>query len=104
MDPAAGVVKQLEFYDQAMATRIPYKKRGDDASTSFFEGFSPLEQHSPTSANRSEFMWEESGELPSSFVQQFKKLEAATVDLSTTVSTAIGAIGGRLGNQEHIAL
>eukprot|EP00978_Attheya_sp_CCMP212_P010884 scaffold26488_cov57-Attheya_sp.AAC.3 len=97
MDPA-GVVKRLEFYDQAMATRTPYKKRGDDASTSFFEGFSPLEQPSPTSANRSEFMWEESGELPAS-------LEAATVALSTTVPTAaIGAIGGRLGHQDDLAL
>ena len=103
MDPA-GVVKRLEFYDQAMATRTPYKKRGDDASSSFFEGFSPLEQPSPTSANQSEFMWEETGELPASFVQRFKKLEGAIVALSTTVPTAIGAIGGRLGHQEDLAL
>eukprot|EP00978_Attheya_sp_CCMP212_P040718 scaffold225470_cov64-Attheya_sp.AAC.6 len=41
IDPAR-VVKRLEFYDQAMATRTPYKKRCDDASTSsFFEGFPP---------------------------------------------------------------
>eukprot|EP00978_Attheya_sp_CCMP212_P009538 scaffold22560_cov57-Attheya_sp.AAC.3 len=99
MDPA-GVVKRLELYDQAMATRTPYKKMGDDASTSFFEGFSPLEQTNPTSANKSEFMWEESGELPASFVERFKKLETATVALSTTVPTVIGAIGGRLGHQE----
>eukprot|EP00978_Attheya_sp_CCMP212_P004220 scaffold9223_cov46-Attheya_sp.AAC.1 len=49
-------------------------------------------------------MWEESGELPASFVQRFKKLEAATVALSTMVPTAIGAIGGRLGHQEDLAL
>eukprot|EP00978_Attheya_sp_CCMP212_P019797 scaffold55847_cov79-Attheya_sp.AAC.1 len=49
-------------------------------------------------------MWEESGELPASFVQRFKKLEAATVALSSTVPTVIGAIGGRLGHQEDLAL
>jgi hypothetical protein len=68
MDPAY-VVQCLEFYNQAMATRTPYKKRVDDASSSFLEGFSTLERPNPTSTYQSKFMWEESGELLASFVE-----------------------------------